>query len=597
MCTNGRNNIFSVIRFLFVKYGVGFHSSLLIRDHLILEVKNTYKLELCLYKIMESGTRKKFAAVLAVVFVILAGLSVYFVFFDQNQTESSDPESTEVVGYWEGMYHDEQIESVRDDRVPREDLDKVKNRAIARLEVIRNEPMQDDVEIEIRTREEFRQDNPFQYESDVYSSWSNMVWFGQLVVPGQVDIQNVRNSLRGNQTLAYYLITEDTLVLIVEETEDGYVYVDEESLVHELTHAMQDQRMGLENDKIHSKITTVRQSQLSLIEGEARLVESQFNQRCAETWDCLEYQTEYSESEYNLPGYQAVSLAPYEAGETYMQSQYEEGGWEEVDDTYTESPPVTMAEIIYPDQDHSTEYVQVQDISQGSWEPYGLQGTDGQDHLGMANLSSMLYHYESQYIIQTGVEGAGDVRNIATGGYQYQTELTEELEHDGIMPYRTPNERTGFVWTQVWESSDAANQFTNIYTRVLSGLGGDQIENPEYELMGDSINEHMVYSGPSEYQGYFSIARNDEMVVITYSETQAGLSNLRPSRSEPISIKQYETGEYERPNYEITTSEEANQVNENENDGLGVGDYLTLIVFVVCSVIYLIFSLKATKRN
>lgn len=543
---------------------------------------------------MVSDTRKKFAVILAVFVVILSSVSVYFLVFHQP-AESEEPESTEVVGYWEGMYHDDTIDSARGERVPREDLDKVKNRAIARLEVIRDEPMREDVEVEIRTREEFKEQNPFQYETSLYTKWSNVVWFGQLIVPGQVDVQNVRNDLRGNQTLAYYLIQQDRLVLIVEEDEEGYVRVDESSLVHELTHAMQDQRMGLDNDKLHSKITTVRQSQLSLVEGEARLVENQYAERCGGQWSCFSYQTEYQEPEYDMPGYQAVSLAPYEAGEKYMTERYNQGGWDAIDNTYTDDPPATMAEIIYPDQQHSTEYLQVQDISQGGWDPYALQGTDGQDHLGMANLSAMLYHYESKYMIQTGVGGVNNVRQVGTGGYQYQTDLTEDLEHDGLLPYRTPGERTGFVWTQVWESSDSADQFTNVYARILTQMGGEEIEDPDYELRGESINEHTVYSGPAEFQGYFSIARNEEMVVITYSEEQSGLGDLRPPRSEPLAIKNYQTDTYEEPNYTIESQESVEEVS-NSSDGFTVMDYLSLIVFVICATLWVIFSSKATKK-
>lgn len=543
---------------------------------------------------MALDTRKKLAVVLAVLLIILASVSVYFLVFDQSGKEEA-PESTEVIGYWNGMYHDEQIESISDNKVPREDLDKVKNRSIARLEVIRNEPMRKDVEVEIRTREEFKEQNPFQFEKSLYTRWTNTIWFGKLVVPGQVDIENVRNDLRGNQTLAYYLIGEDKLVLIVEESEeDGYVRVDESSLIHELTHAMQDQRIGLENDKLHSKVTTVRQSQLSLVEGEARLVEDLYATRCSQDWSCLTYQTEYDDPEYNLPGYQAVSLAPYEAGETYMMSKYEQGGWDAVDKTYTDDPPVTMAEIIYPEQEHSNEYIQVKDISQGSWDTYGLQGTDGQDHLGMVGITSMLYHYESKYMIQTNIDGVQRVRDIANGGYQYQTALTEKLKYDGIMPYQTPGERTGFVWTQVWESSDSADQFTDIYGRVITELGGEETNETEYELTGGSFDEHTVYSGPSEYQGYFSVARNEEMVVITYAENPEGLNNLRPSRSEPLAIKDYQTETYEEPDYEIKSSESVEQVSDSD-DSLGIGDYLTLIVFVICAVLWLVFSLKATK--
>lgn len=535
-------------------------------------------------------SKKSLGILLAVIVIIGAVAGSYFFIYQGNN--DPEPESTEVTGYWNGMYHDETIEEFDGNEIHRSNLPMVKDRAIARLEVIRDEPMKNDVELKIRTREEFKEDNPFQFQSMTYADWLDTIWFGQLIVPGQVETADVREDLRGNQTLAYYLIGEDTLVLIVEPDEDGYVKVDEQRLVHELNHAMQDQRIGLDNEKLRSQETTVRQAQLALTEGESQLVENIYTDNCEEmNWSCPTYETETGHRSYDYLGYTTTVLAPYHAGEAYMTEQYQEGGWDAVDKAFTENPPLTMKDIVYPDRDNPDERVVVRDISTSRWNPYNVQGYEGQDSLGVVGISSMLHHYEVKYDINTKTDGATAYNPLTDTRYNYANELSEDLQYDGLLPYRTASGEEGFVWTIIWDNPQAADHFTDVYSSVLLEKGGSQIEDPEYAIQDKFISEHNVYEGPAEFQGYFSIARNEEMVVITYSQEQSGLSELRPTRSEPVTLKDYQTTTYDPPEYSISAANSTESVSSGERD---YTKYLNLIVVILLGVIYMMYSARTS---
>lgn len=535
--------------------------------------------------------------IIVIGFVVLAGSVVGVSQFYNPTDQDVEQDSTEVIGYWDGTYHDETIEGTREATVPADKREKVVDRAIARTEIIRGETFNEDIEVRFMTREEYEEDNPFQVSEEQYSAWNDTLWSAQLIIPTPANYSSVRNDTFNNNVLAYYLIGQNELVLVTEEvSEDGnYVYIDEESLVHELTHAMQDQRFGLDNEALQSEFTPERQGILTLIEGEAIVVQNQFNQRCENTqWNCVEYQSEPDTRDYSYIGYNMVTNSPYDLGETYVSDIYQSGGWEAVDERYTETPPYTSSDALFKrtGSERQSEWVQISDISSDLWSPYESNGMNGRNGIGHVGMSSMLYHIQEVHGVDTGAELAV---TAGTNQYNYTTPLSDQLKYDSIIPYRQANGDSGFAWKLVWESESSADRFTDIYAETLVATGGQEYsqELEEYQFPEDDVSEHMLYRGGSEFQGVYSISRNQNMVVIASAPSEEQLAELRPPSQEPLILTEYSTVELEEPEFTLDSSDNTDEdvVSESSNQG-GLRSVLTSIFFIISFLVlgwYFIF--------
>lgn len=519
-------------------------------------------------------------------FLLLVGAVVGGTYLYNPSTSDVEQDSTEVIGYWDGTYHDEEISGIQDSKVPVDKQEKVVDRAIARTELIRDESFNEDVEVEFVTREEYEDENPFTVEDQQYSQWNDTLWSAQLIIPTPAQYSDVRNDTFNNNVLAYYLISQDKLVLITEKAEnDEYVYIDEESLVHELTHALQDQRMGLENESLQSGFTPERRGILTLIEGEATLVQNQFNNQCEQsTWNCVEYETQPDEREYSYVGYNMVTDAPYDLGEEYVTEIYQDGGWEAVDETYTDSPPYTSKDVLFRNSgsDRQTNWVQISNISTDVWNRYDNNGIDGRDSVGNVGMSAVLYHIQTTYDVETGGELAV---TAGSNTYNYTTQLSDQLTYDSMIPYQQANGDTGFAWKLVWDNPESADRFTDIYAETLLETGGSEYsqELEEYRFPEDDVSEHMLYRGGSEFQGVYSISRNDNIVVIASAPTEEQLAELRPPQQEPLLLTEYSTVPLEEPEFTINDeSVDAEAVSSESNSPLsGIRTILTSILFIL----------------
>jgi hypothetical protein len=106
--------------------------------------------------------------------LLIIGLSVLLIgaisgaYFAEFSSEE-ELDSTEEVGYWKGVTATEDIDS-QNGYVSKDDSTEFIYRAIARTEEIRGEPFQQDVTVEIVTREEHREENPFQQQAASYET-------------------------------------------------------------------------------------------------------------------------------------------------------------------------------------------------------------------------------------------------------------------------------------------------------------------------------------------------------------------------------------------------------------------------------------------
>jgi hypothetical protein len=169
------------------------------------------------------------------------------------------------------------------------------------------------------------------------------------LLPPGADLRRIEAEVFGEQVAGYYDPRRKRLALV------RGAGVDDATLAHELTHALEDQHADLERlgSDPHHPGDDESTAQQALVEGSATLV----MERYAERWpsdaplgDALAGLTQATAAT-PLPAYVARSLVfPYFQGASFVQAlrDADRGGWKLVDLAERKRPPTTTAEILQP---------------------------------------------------------------------------------------------------------------------------------------------------------------------------------------------------------------------------------------------------------
>jgi hypothetical protein len=127
---------------------------------------------------------------------------------------------------------------------------------------------------------------------------------------------------------------------------------------HEYTHVLQDQNYDIKNGLNYNddacEVDSERCSAiLALIEGDATLSELtwfQFNATAQDQQQVIDYYNSLTSPIYDSsPAFLKEDFVfPYVQGLTFVQSQYDQGGWDAVDAAYN-NPPVSTEQILHPE--------------------------------------------------------------------------------------------------------------------------------------------------------------------------------------------------------------------------------------------------------
>jgi hypothetical protein len=178
------------------------------------------------------------------------------------------------------------------------------------------------------------------------------------LVPADYDLLDSLTLLYGEQVAGYY--EGDTKELVVTARNDEFTPLEEATLIHELTHALTDQHhlFNDEFDRLFESDQFDRGSALqAVIEGDASLVETLFAQQLSPA-----EQQQFLEEAFNIdttvfdtvPMFIQDSLIfPYEAGVSFIQSIWVDGGFAAIDELYA-NPPVSTEQVLTP-SDYGTD--------------------------------------------------------------------------------------------------------------------------------------------------------------------------------------------------------------------------------------------------
>ncbi|WP_226482605.1 Hvo_1808 family surface protein [Natrinema amylolyticum] len=379
--------------------------------------------------------------------------------------------------------HDDTFEFDASDGLTEAQLEAVKYRSMARIEVVRGLKYERDVSLEIVGRAEYRDRRAG--GTGNASAFENEIWRGAFVVDGETDVEQAFDDLYGDSVQGYY--TNDRIVIIADDVDD--VRIDRRTLVHELTHALQDQHFGIGRE---SETIDGLRAENGLLEGEAGYVPQRYDRRCGTEWQCLSDSRPpassgegLAERPFNVGLFLSIYV-PYAEGPPFVADLHERGGWDAVDRAHDE-PPRSTAQLIHPDRYPDTRPVDVAiaDRSSDDWRPItdGEDGGSGEgdsdgtgdeeprtETIGEATLFATLW--TNGAIDRPLTEGATD-----DARYNYSHPATEGWAGDSIRVYRSADEptRTGHVWRLEWESRADANEFADAYRRLLETRGAERV--------------------------------------------------------------------------------------------------------------------------
>jgi hypothetical protein len=338
------------------------------------------------------------------------------------------------------------------------------------------------ITVTYKTREELREgviadftdDYP---EVDAARDQRTMVAFG-IIEPG-TDIRDLYSELYGGQVAGYYDPETGELVVVLDgDGSEGELTASEEfTLAHEITHALQDQHYDIDAGVFDTEDATddVSLAATALIEGDATLLQGLYLQ--ADPRFARDLFAEYDEMEEDdslddfPPVVVALLLFPYNQGFEFAEELYDEGGYELIDQAFSE-PPTTTEQILHPEKYLEGEVGEEVTVIDPGATLGGEWATTDLNAFGEYIISSLL--------VSENVD-SGDAEDAAEGwnGDSYTVA--------GL------GDESAVVWASSWDSDDDAEEFAQTLNQRESDRLGEDAE---------------------EADGTWTIAASDQVVLV-----------------------------------------------------------------------------------
>ena len=437
-------------------------------------------------------------------------------------TQLSEPEDDRI-GCVDGVCHDDDLGFETTTNLSAAELDVLVDRTMARVEELRGEEFTDDVTVEVQSRQSFREDGIMANSpaNGTFNRWNDVVWKALFVVGDDREAADAIDATVGGAVNGFYDPNEDRIVIITPNGETPSV--SELTLLHELTHALQDQRHDLGAGTFGRETQDADLAADGVVEGEAVYLETRYEQRCeAGEWACFDDPRTGgtgSETDSNA-GLLFLLLQPYADGPAYIQETVETEGWDGVD-AQLEAPPETTSEIIHREPVEATR-LDVPDESTAEWERYPQQGVDGAEVAGEASIYVMFWYQARAY----GAETVDPSSIRDTSGefdrYNYAAAPSDGWVGDELVPYRQ-GDADGYVWTTEWETPADAAEFQRAYGAILEAHDATETNGGAYEVSNGS------------FSGAYAVETDHTRVRIVHAPTEAGLFEIDPT-IEPMAV-------------------------------------------------------------
>ena len=449
---------------------------------------------------------------------------------DGSAVKPPDPASDRL-GWEAGYWYNETVSVTPDDGLNATELNVTVARSMARVERIRKLEFQKQVPVEIVTREAFRANRSDGSMSDDRRLFDNAKYESLFMIGESTDSIGVQNSNSGSSIGGYYSPQKDSIVVVSDAGNASAPKLDELTLGHELTHALQDQQFGLGD--FNQSTRELHNAADGLIEGDANYVQHLYSQRCNAAWNGT-CQTPKSGSGSgggslaNMGAY-LIKYQPYSDGPPFVRGVRNASGWDGVNDLY-DNPPASTEQVIHPDRygtDAPAEFT-VENRASNGWKRLELRNRPSYASVGEAGIFAMFMYpyYASQG--RTQIVPARQFLNMRQGSNQvrsfdplnYNSTYSAGWDGDKLAVYTNDSaaaNETGYVWKTVWDSKKDAREFVRGYRQVLR-------YNDAAKVDGRANTWRIEGNG---FADAFYVRQQGDTVVVVNAPSVAELSNVR----------------------------------------------------------------------
>jgi hypothetical protein len=416
-------------------------------------------------------------AVLALV-VVLAVSGCAVGYQPTSAPDRSPQPSDPPLGYYNGYWYNDTFDLDAEQGLSPGEKAAVVSRAMARIQLLRGMRFEEDIDIEIITRDEFNEefDDVWHEPPPDRRLLDNAQHEALFLVGPDKDVVDVRRTNRGGVVLGFYQPSRERIVIV--SGNDPATLDDEITLAHELLHALQDQRFGLASFD-DSTLDSIN-ARNGLVEGDAVVVQRAYERNCESgEWECVEIDTTSGSA---LPpdfhwGVYFLGFFPYAEGPEFVEYHRDRGGWEAVNPIYDDIPTAS-ATIVSPETYRTDTHGEatIEDQNTPRWERVTVANGPDAATVGQAGLASM-FAYTAYAGDSPGVIDRDQFRNQDSDGfeapYDYDIEYASGWHADRLHAYEHDNQ-TAYVWNVTFVDEANATTFHDGYEQVLKHWRGDR---------------------------------------------------------------------------------------------------------------------------
>jgi hypothetical protein len=437
----------------------------------------------------------------------------------------SDPES-DTLGWEGGYWYNESIDVEQEDGLNDEELAKVVNRSMARVEYVRGLEFEKPVPVEILTREEFRAEQSNRTTPETRRTFDNVKFEALFMINESTDSIDTQNTNTGTAVGGYYSPSEERIVVVSDSPDSPRL--SEITLSQELFHALQDQKFDL--GKFNQSTRERHNAVDGIVEGDGNYVDYLYEQQCAAEWDCLT-DTRGGGGGGGLAniGPYLVKYQPYSDGPAFVRGIRERGGWEAVNAVYR-NPPQSTEQVIHPDRypDDEPRQLTLTDRTSGAWDRVRPEGRVAYAELGEAGVAAMLV-YPLYTEPGTAIVPPQEWLNRNESGgvsefdpLNYANRYSDGLTGDRMAVYRNGEGETGYVWKLAWEDEGEASEFLDGYEQLLEYRNASAVD-----AGGPGTTYRIPEDDPNGFADAFRVVQNDDTVIITNAPRVEDLDAVR----------------------------------------------------------------------
>ncbi|QZP36318.1 Hvo_1808 family surface protein [Halobaculum magnesiiphilum] len=454
-----------------------------------------------------------------------------------QQEAPPDPDS-DVIGWEGGYWHNESIDVDQSDGLSDEELDAYVSRAMARVEYLRDAEFDGDVPVSVISREEYRNRSaggPNANRTE-YNRWNDQVWEGLFIVGESTGSGDAIGETAGSSVLGFYSPAQDQITIVTDSPDSPTI--NNATLIHELVHALQDQRYDLTNETYRASTQDGDLAVDGVVEGEANYIETNYAQRCGDEWECVDtpQASGGGGGGGNGPnlGILLTLLNPYSDGPVYVNEIVEEGGWDAFEERFRD-PPVSSEQVIHR-TDETPRPIEFDDEGTNGWSTFPREnpqlGQNGSDTVGEASIYAMFWYQAREYRADTINPNGLFQTSGPYDTYNYDAEPSSGWANDRLFPYRNgegDDAEYGYVWLTEWDTEADAREFHDTYLRMLDA----------HDVRETDEGYYVVPDGP--FEDAFLVRLDGERVTIVNGPTVDDVRDIRPSL-EPADTDTAENG-------------------------------------------------------